>query len=268
MAAADGARAAVVALRPRVAVVRAATSVADALSTAADHLGLPPLPHVGHLCPRCGSDRHGRPFLPGLDDVQVSISRTRGVHVAAVSLGARVGVDVELARDVRLAEVAGVLLHPHETTTGPEQTAVTWVRKEAVVKAWASGLTVDPRSIRLSDPGETPVLLTAPAAYDGLPTWLVDLRFDDGLVGCVAVVSSAGTRRQRDDGKLRQGRLVEPGLRESLDVGGEPLGGEVDEHLGGDVLWACSATQSRSSSKNSSSPSVSRRACSSSAPRL
>ena len=83
-----------------------------------------------------------------------------------------------------------MLLHPLESAGSPEQTAVTWVRKEAVVKAWASGLSVDPRSIRLSRPDEVPVLLTAPAAYDGVPTRLVDLRLDGGLVGCVAVVSS------------------------------------------------------------------------------
>lgn len=177
-------------LTPVVVVAIAAETVRRAVALAAESLGLTEVPDVAHVCPRCGSDRHGRPFLTGLDEVHLSITRSSGVLVVALA-DTPVGVDVERADDPRFAEVADVLLHPLEVVADPAGTAITWVRKEALVKAWASGLAVDPRTIRLTGAAEAPALLTAPAAYDAVPTRLVDLPIGGGLVGCVAVVAAA-----------------------------------------------------------------------------
>jgi hypothetical protein len=69
-----------------------------------------------HTCPQCGSVEHGRPYVEA--PVEVSIARTRGVTVVAVSEAGPVGVDVE--------------------TADPD-----WVRREAIGKAYGVGLLVD-----------------------------------------------------------------------------------------------------------------------------
>ena len=150
---------------------------------------------VGRLCPQCGSDRHGRPLLKGatsLGATSVSVSRTTGLTLVAVSRSGAVGVDVEdLARftvgplaDSGWGGFAGVLLHPLERATTSSALATTWVRKEALLKAQGQGLALDPRALRLSAAEDAPRVVDWPG-HDG-PWWLRDLVLGPGLRAAVA----------------------------------------------------------------------------------
>ena len=145
---------------------------------------------VGRLCSGCGSARHGRPYVvpwstttpPG-----VSLSRTTGVALAAVADGQSVGADVETVARFGETGVAGVLLHPGEHADGPDDLAVIWVRKEALLKATGRGLTTDPATVRVSAAGEAPRVLAWPDGPAGpRPTWLVDVDLAPGLRAAVA----------------------------------------------------------------------------------
>jgi len=163
--------------------------VARTLQDAAAALGVQVSDDVGHLCPRCGSDRHGRPYLPGRGDLDVSRSRARGVPIVALARGARVGVDVEAVDDARFGEVADVLLHAQERAAGAQEVALTWVRKEALLKALGTGLSVDPRSVWLSAAHDPPAVNAWPPSYAGTAATLVDLTLPTGQVGCLAVLA-------------------------------------------------------------------------------
>jgi len=82
-------------------------------------LGYDPGP-LHHTCPRCGSVEHGRPYVDA--PVELSIAHARALTVVAVSEAGPVGVDVEVHADPG------------------------WVSKEAVGKAYGTGL-------RVEDPG-------------------------------------------------------------------------------------------------------------------
>ena len=145
----------------------------------------------GRICPRCGSDRHGRPYLrggAGPDGVPaISISRTAAVTVVVMSTNGPVGVDVERLDAFRAHEVADVLLHPAETVATTEEVATTWVRKEALLKAWGHGLTVDARTIRLGPADSAPAVLSWPGEEQ---VWLRDLELGPDLRAAVAGLGS------------------------------------------------------------------------------
>ena len=117
--------------------------------------GSPAQLRFDRTCPACGEE-HGRPTLPDLPDVWVSLSRTEEVVAVAVS-GLPVGVDVESGERARFTGFAAVALHPGERAEDP---ARSWTRKEAALKALGTGLRTDPTSLR-----------TPP---DGIPTDLGD----------------------------------------------------------------------------------------------
>jgi 4'-phosphopantetheinyl transferase len=144
---------------------------------------------TGRICPVCGSDRHGRPYLRGWTGSAapaISISRTEGATLVAVSSGGPVGVDVERLCGFPDASVADVLLHPTEGPMTPRELATTWVRKEALLKASGVGLSVDPRTIRLGRADEE-------------PAWFHDLVLADGLRAAVA-----GTGPEPEEITVRQ----------------------------------------------------------------
>lgn len=101
-----------------VVVTWAAVADAGSLATAAaaELLGEHPGP-LHHLCPTCGSIGHGRPSFDA--PVRVSFAHTAGLSVVAVSTAGPVGVDVEPAGRASLS----------------------WVRAEAIGKAYGVGLT-------------------------------------------------------------------------------------------------------------------------------
>lgn len=86
---------------------------------------------IVHACHSCGSDRHGKPQVvvpEGNVPLHVSLSRSGGLTVVAVTDAGAIGVDVEADRpDV--------------------EDLTSWVRTESLVKATGHGLTIDPADI-------------------------------------------------------------------------------------------------------------------------
>lgn len=147
---------------------------------------------LSRSCRHCGSSEHGRPVLLGHDrgdQVFLSLSRAGDLALAAVSRRGPVGVDVEPLDGPRFAGFDGVALHAEEVAPSVEARATTWVRKESLLKATGDGLHVDPRQIRLSDPGEPPRLIewSAPAAAPAY-VWMQDLAIE-GHAACVTVLT-------------------------------------------------------------------------------
>lgn len=126
---------------PLVAWHDAATRTTDALRAM-----LGPGAEAGHLCPRCGSDAHGRPWARvGERRYAASASRAGG-HLVVVARPAEqgaIGVDVERADAEPPA--SAIVLHPSDDADPLEA----WVAKEAVLKRAGTGLRVAPASIRL-----------------------------------------------------------------------------------------------------------------------
>ncbi|MGW7428218.1 4'-phosphopantetheinyl transferase family protein [Streptomyces sp. NPDC054861] len=95
------------------------------------------------LCPSCHKP-HGRPTLPQRD-LHFSLSRTRNTLMLALAR-TRVGIDLEAADRVDAALLRR--LHPNEQETihrlppahRPRALLGCWVRKEAFLKAYGSGL--------------------------------------------------------------------------------------------------------------------------------
>lgn len=98
----------------------------------------------GRLCPACGSDAHGRPWVRHLGQpLRVSLSRS-GPHLVTAVADSPVGVDAEVAHiDVR----PSLVLAPGETG----DLAQTWARKEAILKARGTGLTKPMSDVVLAD---------------------------------------------------------------------------------------------------------------------
>ncbi|WP_435972812.1 4'-phosphopantetheinyl transferase family protein [Streptomyces sp. Qhu_M48] len=115
---------------------------------AALYTGLPPAGAApAQLCPDCGRDGHGRPYLPGRPGVGVSLSHADGLVAAAVGPGA-IGVDVEPS--TRRPGPLRVLRRLLPETALAEATAQPdpgrallrlWVRREALLKAGRADFT-------------------------------------------------------------------------------------------------------------------------------
>ena len=159
-----------------------------AIETACVALGLAPPREVAHLCPRCGSGGHGRPFAPGRSDLCLSLTRTSGVVAAAVGTGLGVGIDVERVDGARWSGLGDAMLHPDETASSIHDLAVTWTRKEAVLKALGVGLSLDPRNVQLGPAAEAARVLALPAGYEAARMRLLDLVLSPTLVGALAVI--------------------------------------------------------------------------------
>lgn len=104
--------------------------------------GLPPdTPVLAQLCPGCGGQGHGRPYLRGRPGTGVSLSHADGLVAAAAGPGA-IGIDVEpstrrpgpvhvLRRLLPEADLAEAAAAPD---SGPALLRL-WVRAEARLKA-------------------------------------------------------------------------------------------------------------------------------------
>ncbi len=102
---------------------------------------------IVRACRTCGSDRHGQPRVVGPPDatpVFVSLARSGGRAVVAVTDVADIGVDVEA-----------------RAPTSPDD-LVAWVRTESLVKATGHGLTIDPATL---DVARTTLDLAAPEGF-------------------------------------------------------------------------------------------------------
>ncbi len=162
---------------------------------------------TGRICPVCGSDRHGRPYLPAegpADPPAISVSRTGSATVVAMSWAGPVGVDVEQLDGFQDPAVGDVLLHPSEVATGPGQLCTTWVRKEALLKASGQGLAVDPRTVLLGPPDAAATVLDRPGAE---AAWVLDLDLAPDLRAAVAGLGA----RPDDVSVAREGPEGPPG---------------------------------------------------------
>jgi 4'-phosphopantetheinyl transferase len=194
----------------RTRVDRAAPADRDAVASAvllarravAEACGVQPgAVRLRRRCPRCGSTGHGAPWAERSDDGPVprlSMSRTTDLVVVALA-GFPVGVDVERAggADDALADetLAGVALAEGEQpAAGPDGVLRSWVRKEAVLKATGTGLSVDPRALRVSDAAGHPLVTAAGpvAPPDGARWWLTDLDLGAGHVAALAAALAPG----------------------------------------------------------------------------
>ncbi|MBB1494759.1 MarR family transcriptional regulator [Propioniciclava sp. MC1595] len=110
---------------------RFAWGEADAATLLADLAGEPVA--IEHLCPACGSDRHGRPVLRLADGSRpaVSIAHAGELTLVGLAQSGRLGVDLEEAGSAPPPGTASL---------------VDWVRAEAYLKASGEGLRGDAAS--------------------------------------------------------------------------------------------------------------------------
>lgn len=144
------------------------------------------------LCGRCGSHRHGKPYVLPIRDVaapQVSLSRAEGVAIVAVTHAGPVGVDIERIDALSFPGFDPVALHPDERAGDIQDRATTWVRKEALLKATGDGLMVDPRTIHLSDPGSPPRLIGWAGNAPRGGVWMFDIDVGAAYRSGLAVLS-------------------------------------------------------------------------------
>lgn len=86
----------------------------------------------------------GMPMVAGLPNIATSLSHAGDLVAIAVARDAgMIGVDIEPVESMSLLDgLAGSVLHPQETGDG-DALIDAWVRKEAVLKAVGSGLSID-----------------------------------------------------------------------------------------------------------------------------
>lgn len=175
----------------------AGTAVARLVLGAA--LGTPPaeLP-IDRTCPACGS-AHGRPRLPDDAGLHFSVSHSRDCAVVAVLPGTPVGVDVEAVgrfAPAEVGELAGCTLAAAEQAhlarlppaEQPEAFTVSWVRREAVLKATGHGLGGPPDELVVTPPSTPPRVLHRDGPE---PVWLRDLPAPCGYVAALAGLGTA-----------------------------------------------------------------------------
>jgi 4'-phosphopantetheinyl transferase len=105
---------------------------------------------IDRTCLECGA-QHGRPTLPDLPLLHLSLSRADTLVAVAVTRAGPVGVDVEPVAATDFPGFPDVALHPaewdHVEGRPLERTlrrARAWTRKEACLKALGVGLRTDP----------------------------------------------------------------------------------------------------------------------------
>jgi 4'-phosphopantetheinyl transferase len=167
---------------------------------------------IEQRCERCGGP-HGRPRVVRPPGAFVSLSRAASTVAVAVSLAGPIGVDIESVSAVGRAGFDDVAFN------GPEREALQalpvterdrvraglWTAKEAVLKLFGAGLTVDPRELsveRRSQPSASALvmeprwqLLSWPgASLDLADLHLADFDAGPGLVGTMAALGPEAPR--------------------------------------------------------------------------
>ncbi len=162
-------------------------------------LGTPPAElRIDRTCVTCGSP-HGRPRLADADGPDFSISHSGHCVVVAVLPGGQVGVDVEAVgryapdevgdlADCALAECERAHLGRLPAVDRPRAFTVSWVRREAVLKATGEGLGIPPDELAVT-PASTPPRVLRRSGPE--PVWLHDLPAPAGFVAALAGLGTA-----------------------------------------------------------------------------
>jgi 4'-phosphopantetheinyl transferase len=142
----------------------------------------------------------GKPVMdlpPGPDRIEFSVAHCEDLGLIAIARGRRVGIDVEPLRPLPdVEELADRVLSPAERTAWARLPAAArhraflrvWTRKEALLKATGTGLSVDPLTVELPDIDsasvpEDPLRLR----HEGIGWELCELQPDPMHVAAVAV---------------------------------------------------------------------------------
>jgi 4'-phosphopantetheinyl transferase len=138
---------------------------------------------LDRTCARCGG-QHGAPRVVGHPALHVSLSRTPDLVAVAVSMDVAVGIDVERVAAAGFAGYDAVATHPSELSADLDdrERAVSWVRKEAALKALGVGFVVDPGTLTTPQPGRAGVVLPGRTAVS-----VVDIAVEE-----IAPVSGRG----------------------------------------------------------------------------
>ena len=141
---------------------------------------------------------HGKPTLAEHDEPRFNLSHSESKGLAAVSRGARIGVDLELAREGRefteiadrffsQAESAALRALPPEARPAAFYRA--WTRKEAYLKAWGTGLSFPSNRFTLDYVGEGPGnLLSTEMPEDDVSRWhFKDVELGPAYTGAICL---------------------------------------------------------------------------------
>jgi 4'-phosphopantetheinyl transferase len=153
---------------------------------------------IDRSCPACGSP-HGRPRLADDHGLHFSISHSGDCVLVAVLPGSPVGVDVEQVGRFAPGELdalAGAALPDCERdhlarlpeAEKPRAFTVSWVRREAVLKATGQGLGLPPGGLVVTPPSTPPRVLYRDGPE---PVWLRDLSAPAGFVAALAGLGTA-----------------------------------------------------------------------------
>lgn len=139
----------------------------------------------------------GKPALVGQSEVRFNLSHSHSIGLIAVSRGAEVGVDVELARTVSDAmALAATCFTPGEirmlqaTPAAARDRAflVGWTRKEAAIKALGLGMSADLQALEVGlECAEREVQCRLGSHMRALQVFSISL--GEGLVGALALDS-------------------------------------------------------------------------------
>ena len=153
---------------------------------------------IDRTCASCGSP-HGRPRLVDAEGLHFSISHAGHCVVVAVLPGSPVGVDVEAVgrfapgeldalADCALADAEREHLARLPAAEKPRAFTVSWVRREAVLKATGEGLGIPPEGLVVTPPSTPPRVLRRDGSE---PVWLRDVPAPAGFVAALAGMGTA-----------------------------------------------------------------------------
>jgi 4'-phosphopantetheinyl transferase len=166
------------------------------------HAGLPPGDvEIDRTCGSCGQ-QHGKPWVPAMPDVHVSVSHSAGAVAVAVGRDGPIGVDVEELGEFQAAELeslaacvltleerAHLARLPVASRTGAFTTY--WTRKEAVGKATGEGIALVDHVV-VTPPSSPPRMLWSWG--DGVAISLYPLHPPTGAVATLAVMAETAVR--------------------------------------------------------------------------
>jgi 4'-phosphopantetheinyl transferase len=150
---------------------------------------------------RLGTTSYGKPFLlDPPEPLEFNVSHADGVAVYAFSRSVPVGVDVERIVDDFEWESLARFLAPGERAAIASLSRVRqleafyccWTRKEAIVKALGTGLTLSLQEFEVTVDPAMPARLVTPGALSESDRWsLFDLRPAAGFCGALAAAMPA-----------------------------------------------------------------------------